>query len=134
LIIPRGKKSCESCGVQVGPRTKVCKCGFQFTFTPKFLRPEHGKEVDWHDLKPKDIIKVVQNTGPVWTTIDNEEINMGYSGTFEVHHIDHEYIHAIPKGRNNDSGRCLIYMGLEKQTKVGTLLRPHKIVKLKNKD
>ena len=33
--MPRGKKSCPQCKVLVGPRLKVCQCGFEFTFKQK---------------------------------------------------------------------------------------------------
>lgn len=32
--MPRGFKSCLKCHKSVGPRTKVCECGHNFTFKP----------------------------------------------------------------------------------------------------
>ncbi len=30
--MPRGKKTCPDCEASVGPRLKVCECGYEFTF------------------------------------------------------------------------------------------------------
>ena len=32
--MPRGKKSCPECQALVGPRLRVCECGFEFVFKP----------------------------------------------------------------------------------------------------
>ena len=33
--MPRGKKSCPKCNAFVGPRLKVCACGYEFEFKQK---------------------------------------------------------------------------------------------------
>ena len=33
--MPRGKKSCPKCHASVGPRLRVCECGYEFAFKAK---------------------------------------------------------------------------------------------------
>ena len=57
----RGQKICPKCSVPTGPRAKKCKCGYAYTFTPKFLRPKKGLPIDdWQTLRKGDLIKVIK--------------------------------------------------------------------------
>lgn len=33
--MPRGKKSCPQCNASVGPRLRICQCGYEFAFKQK---------------------------------------------------------------------------------------------------
>ena len=78
------KKSCSGCGNKVGVRTKECPdCGHKFVIKKRGPRP---KEIEWTELKTKDIIKVVIGTGPYFLSKDKpgERIMLGEKGRFEV--------------------------------------------------
>jgi len=153
----RGEKLC-ACGASNGPRSRVCKaCGRGFkirgiqypdaipgspakpcastgvsTLDPR-QKVKH-KEVDWKTLVRNDIVKVVSG-GPYWPAKDAESqpTPLGYHGIFKVNHIDHEGIHAYPVKAKNEAGKCYIYMSEEKKMASGTIMRPHKIVKVHKK-
>ena len=78
------KKECSDCGNKVGVRTKECPdCGHKFVIKKRGPRP---KEIEWTELKVKDIIKVVSGTGPYFISKVNqgERIMLGEKGKFEV--------------------------------------------------
>ena len=128
----RGFKLCEKCNRNVGVRTKTCECGYNFVFTPSFLKPKKGVEVDWKELKEGDEIKVMK--GSYWPSDreDIEDVYMGYSGKYKVKEIQSDNILAYPSGKNTESGLCVIYCGEEYECKETSLIkRPHKVRLLK---
>lgn len=42
--MPRGKKSCPKCNALVGPRLRVCECGYEFTFKQTVVEPEPTRQ------------------------------------------------------------------------------------------
>ena len=78
------RKECKGCGLSVGVRTKECPdCGNKFVIKKRGPRP---KEIEWTELKTKDVIKVVSGTGPYFVSKVNagERIMLGQKGRFEV--------------------------------------------------
>ncbi len=138
----RGRKTC-GCGTICGVRTKICPvCQKSFQFIPSFMKKgidEIGEIDDWTKLDKGDHIKIVKGTGPYCMITDKltEERRpeyMGYSGKFEVHKLDSEGIHVYPLGKNSESGHCFILMVTKSKSKYGTILEPHKIIKLKKRE
>jgi len=91
------------------------------------IRP---KKIQWTELQPGDIIKVLAGTGP-YQIINGEKICMGYAGKFRVYELNEDGIYAYPV-KARESGHCYIYMGKETLSKWGTTLSPHKIRKVNN--
>ncbi len=124
-------KSCPKCKTPSGVRTHKCKvCNHLFVFTPKFMRPQKGQEIEkWEDLKKGDVIKV--GGGP-YKIVHNhqwdqdEKMYIGYNGTFRVSKLEEKGIIVYPI-KANESGCCFIYMGESKLSQYGTCLEPHKI-------
>jgi len=135
----RGQKTCPDCGNTTGPRTYQCSnCQHKFTFKPAGLRTQIGKDIkDWRELENGEIIRVVQGTGPVWRSHDEEleEQSMGYAGLFRVVQVIDDGIlaHSL---KSSDAGRVMIYMGEEERSKVDPRLlkRPHKLRKATKKE
>ena len=128
----RGYKKCPSCKEKMGVRTRECECGYKFVFTPSFLKPKQGEEVNWKELKKGDVIKVVQGSGTIWPSdrIEIEDVYFGYSGSFRVKEVIRDGILAYPV-KASEGGICHIYCGPAKDCKsTGLYKRPHKIRKL----
>lgn len=132
--MPKGCKSCSSCGFCTGPRAYVCpKCNTPFVFSVKSKEQKNTKIVrnfDWKELQYGDVIKV--NGGPYFLNREGEYIPMGYRGRFIVQSIDSKGIIAC--GKDKFSGFCHIYMGPDTQNKDTNVWKiKHKIIKLKPK-
>jgi hypothetical protein len=130
----RGRKRCV-CGNIVGVRTKICgACNTPFLFKPSFQK-EQRNEINWRELVRGDWIRVISGSGPYFPVEHEddvvENINTGYYGKFKVKSLEDNGIHAYPIGKQ-EAGHCFIYMGKEKVSKTGTVLKPHKIVKIKS--
>ena len=133
--MPKGCKSCSSCGFCTGPRAYVCpKCNTPFIFKVKSKEKKNTKiirNVNWKELVNGDIIKV--NGGPYFMNKDGEYVPMGYRGKFVVEDIDDKGILAW--GKSKFSGFCHIYMGedyIDKNT--GLRKTAHRLLKLKRKE
>jgi len=128
----QGKKKCDKCGtLNSGARRKKCvECGEKFYFKPKFLRRVTGKAVEWRTLRPGDVIKVLQSTGPVHIdTETGEEITMGVKGIVKVRGVHEDGITV-----SGEFGGAFVYMGPEGPSTSTTLYRrPHKIQLIKKK-
>ena len=140
----RGQKVCgnPNCRMVTGPRTLRCKaCNYDFNVNKgitKIAKGLHGKETDWKELERGNYIKVISGTGPSWKLQyekedGSTEENLGYHGLFQVSKIFNDGLLCYPRGKNPETGACFIYMGPEKQSKVGTMLRPHKVRKVDSK-
>ena len=134
--MPRGIKTCKSCGATTGPRAYVCKeCGAKFNVdvgATLRTRKKKGIKFNWRELMPGDYFRTKSGSGPCFILPNGECEPMGYSGIFRVAYLDGQGIHAYPADKKN-SGHCYIYMGREKKTSIGMLRRPHKIRKLTQK-
>lgn len=132
--MPKGKKTCPSCGSENGPRSYVCQnCNHIFSFKmnveeKKTLRVV--RDFNWKELQKGDKVKV--GGGPYFLH-NGELIPMGYRGKFVVEKIDDKGIHAW--GLDKNGGFAHIYMGPDIQNQdTGLLKTRHKILKLKRKD
>ena len=131
--MPRGKKVCDKCGCETGPRAYVCpECGTPFIFKPRSKEHKNTKVIrnfNWKELENGDKIKV--SGGPYWLSSDGEYIPMGCRGKFTVLGLDKNGIiaHGVKEG-----GFCHIYMGEDDQCKSTQIWRTkHKLSKLKPK-
>ena len=83
----RGKpeKKCPECNTANHARSSNCKeCDYEF-----YVRKNRKQEllaINWRDLKPGDVIKVISGSGPYYLSKDKpgEKIMMGQKGKFEV--------------------------------------------------
>lgn len=142
--MPRGIKTCPKCKATTGPRAFNCpKCQFAFFMKngdPKTLVVNKGDnqaelKINWKELSRRDVIKVVNGSGPYWLLASGEREPMGYSGIFSVLRITKDGILGIPMRKSKDAGFCHIYMGPKKICpKTGMHLRPHKLRKLNKKE
>lgn len=128
--MPKGCKSCESCGFCTGPRAYVCpKCHAPFIFKVQSKEQKNTKVIksfNWQDLVAGDKIKV--NGGPYFMNKEQEFVPMGYRGKFIVNSIDRNGILAY----SNKGGFCHIYMGPDYQCPETKLWKTkHRILKLK---
>lgn len=115
-------KICPGCKKSVGVRTKQCDCGYKFLARLKSKNDQKMQECDnWRLLKPGDRIKTIHNSGPIYLC-NNQTEYMGHYGVFVVASIDKEGIHAY-----GEDGYAYIYMGKERRSITGTILKPHKI-------
>jgi len=129
--MPKGKKTCSSCGTETGPRAYMCpNCQTPFMFAAKSKEQKNTKVIrnfDWRELQPGDRIKAVG--GPYFVK-GGDFIPMGYRGKFTVDHVDKNGIVAF----SNRGGFCHIYMGPDKQCKETKVWKTkHRLVKLKQK-
>lgn len=146
--MPRGKKTCgnPACGFETGPRSYHCpKCGYDFKVQvgitkkqAKVKKIRNGIKVNWNELNSGDYIKVVAGSGPYWPRNEPSEDGsmrepLGYSGVFRVHQKKREGLLCYPIGKTRESGACFIYMGPEKQSTIGSILKSHKIRKVEPK-
>lgn len=140
--MPRGKKVCPDCGTETGPRAFCCpKCNYDYNIqkgATKLVKKKHGKRVeDWKELELGDCIKVISGSGPYWPLKEPREDGtdrepMGYSGLFKVHHKRTDGLLCYPLDKRN-SGACFIYMGPERESPIGSILKSHKIRKVERK-
>jgi hypothetical protein len=79
---------------------------------------------DWTQLVKGDRIKSLQGYGPKRLCGDVEEY-MGNYGEFTVISLDLQGIHA-----HGNEGHAYLYMGPDKTSVTGTLMRSHKLKKL----
>lgn len=130
--MPKGCKSCSSCGYCTGPRAYACpKCHAPFAFKVQSKEKKNTKiirDVNWRELVAGDKIKV--NGGPYYMNRDQEFVPMGYRGKFTVQSIDHKGILAY----SEKGGFCHIYMGSDIQCPETKIWKTkHRLVKLKRK-
>ena len=139
--MPKGKKQCDKCGREAGPRTKICpKCNTHFIFKPKSRHQVKTNALeDWRSLRRGQIIKAVQGYGPYHINSEGDRVSDGYNGLFRVSHLDKEGIGAYPFGRKHNGnschgGYCYIYMGSKRPCKIvdGHWADTHKIELVKN--
>ena len=131
--MPKGSKTCPSCGEGNGPRAYACKnCNKPFSFKAKSKEHKNTKvvqKVNWRELQPGDRIKV--NGGPYFV-IGAKFVPMGYRGRFVVKGVDNNGILAY--GLDKHTGFAHIFMGRDIQNKeTGVWKTKHKIVKLESK-
>lgn len=129
--MPKGKKTCDNCGTETGPRAYMCpSCQTPFMFAVQSKEKRTTKiirDFNWRELQIGEKIKA---TGGPYYVKGSEFIPMGYRGKFIVTGLDAEGI----IGYSEKGGYCHIYMGKDKQcpeTKVWKT--KHKLVKLKPK-
>ena len=131
--MPRGCKSCPSCGFCTGPRSYVCpQCHAPFAFKVQSKEKKNTriiKDFNWKELIAGDRIKVTG--GPYYMNRDQEFVPMGYRGRFIVHKVDANGIVAY----SEKGGFCHIYMGPDMQCSETKIWKTkHKLLKLKNKE
>ena len=116
--MPKGCKTCSSCGYCTGPRAYACpQCHSPFAF-----------KVQSKEKKNTKLIKV--NGGPYFMNRDQEFVPMGYRGKFVVQKIDDKGIIAY----SDKGGFCHIYMGPDVQCKETKIWKTkHRLLKLKQK-
>lgn len=130
----KGKKTCDKCGTETGPRAYICKnCNTPFVFKAQSKEKRNTKiirNVNWRELQKGDRIKV--NGGPYFVS-RGDFIPMGYRGRFVVESIDADGILAW--GLDRHTGFAHIYMGGDIQNKeTGVWKTAHKLIKLKQKE
>jgi hypothetical protein len=131
--MPRGCKSCSSCGYCTGPRAYVCpKCQTPFAFKAQSKEKKNTKiirDINWHELISGDKIKVTG--GPYYMNRDQDFVPMGYRGRFTVQSVDAKGILAY----SDKGGFCHIYMGRDIQCSETKIWKTkHKILKLKHRE
>lgn len=130
--MPRGKKTCDKCGTQTGPRAYICpECQTPFAFKPQSKERKSTKFIrnfDWKELQAGDRIKATG--GPYYVT-GGEFIPMGCRGRFTVMSLDDNGIIAYGA---KSGGWCHIWMGRDEQCPTTKIWRTrHKLVKIKKK-
>ena len=134
FAMPKGCKSCSSCGFCTGPRAYICpKCNTPFVLKIKNKGRKNRvvRDFDWHELVRGDLIKV--NGGPYFMNSDGEYVPMGYRGRFSVQGVDDKGILAW--STEKDGGYCHIYMGPTYHDKnTGLRKTPHTLLKIKKKE
>ena len=129
--MPKGKKTCEACNREAGPRTKICPCGQRFTFKLQGKDVVKTKTIDdWKSLESGQVIKVIQGYGPYYINKEQERISLAYKGVFRVKFINNFGIGAYPLN-GTEEGFCFIYMGKKRESVFG-IDEPHKITLVKN--
>lgn len=138
----RGRKICPSCGHATGPRSFTCPaCSYEYNVqkgVTKLIKGKNGNSVeDWRELEVGDCIKVISGSGPYWPLNNVKEDgtdkeHFGYSGLFKIHRRNQDGLLCYPLDKKN-SGACFIYMGPKKESRLGAILRPHKIRKVDSK-
>ena len=75
--MPKGKKTCEKCGHECGPRAYMCpECQHPFMFAPKSKEKRTTRMIrkfDWRELKKGDRIVT---TGGIFGKINNISDNV----------------------------------------------------------
>ena len=128
--MPKGKKECPQCKRSNAVRSLKCSCGFEFR------KPKHEKVVtikklskkisSWQELKKGDRIKVISGSGPIWEKEDGTTECIGHYGKFTVISLEKYGIHA----KEHRYGHAFIYMGPERKTSFGSILRSHRVVRV----
>jgi len=81
--------------------------------------------IDWNELKPGDLVKVVSGHGP-YMMVDGKKHSVGVpGGKYKVRKLDKNGIHAY-----DGIFHVYIYMGKRKKSIVGGISCPHKIKKV----
>lgn len=130
--MPKGCKTCSSCGYCTGPRAYACpKCHAPFAFKVQTKEQKNTKiikNINWKELMPGDRIKV--NGGPYYMNRDQEFVPMGYRGKYTVQKLDNNGIVAY----SDKGGFCHIYMGPDIQCNETKIWKTkHRLIKLKTK-
>ena len=95
--MPRGSKTCASCGHTCGPRAYECpSCNTSFNIkgtkkAPKVKivrkkKPKAVRVTEWQTLPTGTRFKVVSGSGPYWNN-GGERIYMANKGYYNVHSI-----------------------------------------------
>jgi len=114
--MPKGKKTCEKCGHQCGPRAYMCpECQHPFMFAPQSKEKKTTRMIrkfDWKELEKGDKIKA---TGGPYSVVDGEFIPMGCRGKFTVMGVDdngiiaygkrQQYLESVGKGTSYFQGQ-----------------------------
>ncbi len=107
--MPKGKKTCEKCGHQCGPRAYMCpECQHPFMFAPQSKEKRTTRLIrkfDWRELQKGDKIK---STGGCYYISEGEYIPMGCRGKFTVLGTDSNGVIAYGA---KQGGFCHIWMG-----------------------
>ena len=131
--MPKGKKTCEKCGHQCGPRAYMCtECQHPFMFAIQSKEKKTTRMIrkfDWRELKKGDRIKA---TGGPYCVVDGEFIPMGCRGKFTVFDVDKNGIIAYG---TKQGGFCHIWMGEDDHCKLtGTYRTKHRLAKMQPKN
>lgn len=97
-------KTCPSCQLEVGRKTRTCSCGHKFLFVKK------GKwEIikKWKMLKRGDHFWLKSGSKGPYFKGENGIILMGYRGKFTVRNLDVNGIEAY----SSHTGFAFVYMG-----------------------
>lgn len=134
--MPKGKKTCEKCGYECGPRAYMCpECQHPFMFAVQSKEKKTTRMIrnfDWKELDRGDKIKATG--GSYYISDDGEYIPLGCRGKFTVFSLDKNGIIAYG---SKEGGFCHIWMSNNefcKETRIHrTAHRVAKIVPKKNK-
>jgi len=127
--MPKGKKTCEKCGHECGPRAYMCsECQHPFMFAVQSKEKKTTRMIrkfDWKELEKGDRIKA---TGGPYTVCDGEYIPMGCRGKFVVYAVDNNGIIAYGL---KEGGFCHIWMNKDQVCKSTQIHRTaHRVVKI----
>ena len=127
--MPKGKKTCENCGHECGPRAYMCpECQTPFVFAIQSKERKTSRMIrkfDWRELEKGDRIKA---TGGPYSVVEGEFIPMGCRGKFTVIGTDQNGIIAYGA---KEGGFCHIWMGKDEHSKLTGLWRTkHRVVKI----
>ena len=88
--MPKGQKTCPSCGKTCGCRSLSCPhCDASFGLESKAKKPipkppkrkrSKVEQVKWNELEQGMFIKVIQGTGPYYLNKECQYESMGYHG------------------------------------------------------
>ena len=129
MKMPKGKKTCENCGHECGPREYMCpECQTPFMFAVQSKEKRTTRMIrkfDWKELEKGDKIKA---TGGPYSVVDGEFIPMGCRGKFTVIGLDKNGIIAYG---TKEGGFCHIWMGRDEHSKLTGLWRTkHRVAKI----
>lgn len=130
--MPKGKKTCEKCGHECGPRAYMCpECQHPFMFAIQSKEKKTTRMIrkfDWRELEKGDRIKA---TGGPYSVVDGEYIPMGCRGKFTVIGVDKNGIIAYGV---KEGGFCHIWMGEDDICQLTRIHRTkHRLAKLQPK-
>ena len=128
--MPKGKKTCEKCGHECGPRAYMCpECQHPFMFAVQSKERKTTRMIrkfDWKELQKGDRIKVTG--GSYYISDDGEYIPMGCRGKFTVIGLDKNGIIAYG---TKEGGFSHIWMAKDKLSTDTKIHRTaHRIVKI----
>ena len=128
--MPKGKKTCEKCGHQCGPRAYMCsECQHPFMFAVQSKEKKTTRMIrkfDWRELEKGDRIK--STGGSYYISEEGEYIPMGCRGKFTVHTLDNNGIVAYG---TKEGGFCHIWMGKDMTVKDTRINRTaHRVAKI----